>query len=77
MPLEQIAVRRIERNEFCTFKTNFVSLQRGNRLAVKMLRVRISSDNTSDVYLVPLDRDVFMLEDSLDGIRYFGTDTIT
>ena len=39
-----------------------------------MLAARV---HTGDVDLLPFDRDIVGLEDGLDGLRYFGADTIT
>lgn len=60
-----------------TLQSNFVSLQREDRLPEQILRALVSGLQTSDIHLFPLDRDIVLLEDLLDRVRNLRTDTVT
>lgn len=62
---------------YLTLKANFVSLQGSNGLPVEILRVHVSGHYTSNVDLVPLDWNILMLENGFNGVRDFGTNTIS
>lgn len=60
-----------------TFEANLVSPQRGYGLVEEVLGVLVAGLDTSDVYLLPLDRNIVSFEDGLDRLSDLGTNTIT
>lgn len=60
-----------------TLETELVALERGDRLSEELLGVLVTGLDTGDIDLLPLDGDVVGLEDLLDGLGDFGTNTIT
>ena len=60
-----------------TFQAELVSSERRNRLSKKFFRVLVSSFNSCDIDLLPFDRHVVRLENSLYGFGHFSTNAIT
>ena len=60
-----------------TLETQLVALERGNGLAEELLGVLVASLDTGHVDLLPLDGHVVGLEDLLDRLGHFGTNTVT
>jgi hypothetical protein len=60
-----------------TLETELVALQRGDSLTEELLGVLVAGLDTGDIDLLPLDGDVVGLEDGLDGLGDFGSDTVT
>jgi hypothetical protein len=60
-----------------SLETDLVALQRQNGLLVK-LRVlsSLALNETSDIDLLPVDRNVFMLENGLNLLSGLGTNTV-
>jgi hypothetical protein len=57
-----------------TLETDPVALQALHGLLEQLLT---AGGNAGDVVLFPLDRSVYMLEDLLNGVGDFGTNTVT
>ena len=62
--------------EFHTLQPDLIALQRVDGLPEEKLWVDLSALHTGHVDLLPLHGDVVLLEDSLNGLRDFGTDTV-
>jgi len=75
--VEGLVAGALNGGEKNTLQTQLVALQRSNRLLEQFLRVLVAGVDTTDIHLLPLDRDVVGLEDGLDGFRHFGTNSVT
>lgn len=71
------AARRKCQKGVLTLQSNFVSPQREDRLPEQILRALVSGLQTSDIHLLPLDRDIVLLKDLLDRVRNLRTNTVT
>ena len=61
-----------------TLQTQLVPLQRGDRLPESLLGAAGGAAvDTGHVHLLPVNGDIVGLENGLDGLGDFGTDTVT
>lgn len=75
--VERLVTRALDGGVEDTLETELVALEGSNRLSEQLLGVLVASLDTGDIDLLPLDGDVVGLEDLLDRLGDFGTDTIT
>jgi len=68
---------QVEQDRGLTFQPDLIPLQRINRFTEEFLRMRVTGNNTSNVYLFPFNWNIVALEDCLDGFGNLSTDTIT
>jgi hypothetical protein len=60
-----------------TLETELVALEGSERFTEKLLRVLVAAVDTGNIDLLPLDGYVVGLEDGLDRLGNFSTDTVT
>lgn len=60
-----------------TLEAELVPLERSNGLPEKLLGMLISCLHSRDIHLLPFDGDIVRLEDLLDRLGNFGTNTVT
>jgi len=66
-----------EKETRLTLQSDLVALQRVDGLPEEKLWIGLSTLHTGHINLLPVYGNVVLLEDSLDGLRDFGTDTVT
>lgn len=75
--VEGAVTRSLDGSVKDTLETELVALERGNGFAEELLGVHVTSLDTRDVDLLPLDGNVVCLENLLDRFRDLSTDTVT
>jgi hypothetical protein len=75
--IEGLVARALNGGEKNTLQTELVSSQGSDRFFKELLRVLVSGVNTANIHLFPLNGHIIGLEDSLNRLGDFSTNTIT
>lgn len=75
--VEGLVARPLDRGEKDTLQPQLVALEGREGFLEQFLRMLVSSVDTTHIHLLPLNGDVVGLEDSLDRLGDFGTNSIT
>jgi hypothetical protein len=75
--VEGLVARALNGGEKDALQTELVSSQGSNRFFEELFRVLVSGINTANIHLLPLNGHIIGLEDSLNRLGDFSTDTIT
>jgi hypothetical protein len=75
--IEGLVARALNGGEKNTLQTELVSSQGSDRFFEELLRVLVSGVDTANIHLFPLNGHIIGLEDSLNRLGDFSTNTIT
>jgi hypothetical protein len=75
--IEGLMTRSLNGSVKDTLQAQLIPSQGSDRLSEKLFRVLVTSVDTGNINLLPLDWDIVGLEDRLDSFGNLGTNTVT